>query len=444
MDIMEFYRKSKDEIMHEFQSGIEGLTGIQVENMRIKFGSNELQERQKKSPFIVFLLQFNDFLIWILLVAAVLSGVLGKLESTLVIAIVVLINAILGTVQHLKAEESLSALKALSAPRSKVIRNGEIVTVDSKDVVVGDLMLVETGDFISADGRIIDSFSLRADESSLTGESVSVEKDTLLLRTQDYVKPFSKKFGIGNYFEPDFKFEGSEDDLANLVIEAQKKAEQDQKQEEADREEARAVRAAKIEEGKKLVSVPQWAKTVIVADFYQDDSDSMTDYFSTSIGTTIYLAFSKSDRNNMTELHKAKLLFEDTKDLEDEHTDQHSYLPDYFIGSSRWSGWKVNKRKYFDLTKTETLERLYIAAAEGRYLIGEATPEAEPVRIEGLNVFIVDYSEKAVAMFGDTKEIKDQLKSLGGRFNKFLTHNGEKKPGWIFKKEQREELEKLV
>lgn len=177
--MMEFYRKSKDEIMHEFQSGIEGLNGIQVENMRIKFGSNELQERQKKSPFIVFLLQFNDFLIWILLVAAVLSGVLGKLESTLVIAIVVLINAILGTVQHLKAEESLSALKALSAPRSKVIRNGEIVTVDSKDVVVGDLMLVETGDFISADGRIIDSFSLRADESSLTGESVSVEKDTL-------------------------------------------------------------------------------------------------------------------------------------------------------------------------------------------------------------------------------------------------------------------------
>ena len=271
-----------------------------------------------------------------------------------------------------------------------------------------------------------------------------VEKDTLRLRTQDYVKLFSKKFGIGNYFEPDFKFEGSEDDLANLVIEAQKKAEQDQKQEEADREEARAVRATKIEEGKKLVSVPQWAKTVIVADFYQDDSDSMTDYFSTSIGRTIYLTFSKSDRNNMAELHKAKLLFEDTKDLEDEHTDGHSYLPDYFIGSSRWSGWKVNKRKYFDLTKTETLERLYIAAAEGRYLIGEATPEAEPVRIEGLNVFIVDYSEKAVAMFGDTKDIKEQLKSLGGRFNKFLTHNGEKKPGWIFKKEQREELEKLV
>ena len=271
-----------------------------------------------------------------------------------------------------------------------------------------------------------------------------VEKDTLLLQDKDYVKPLSKKFGIGNYFEPDFKFEGSEDDLANLVIEAQKKAEQDSKQEKADQEEARAVRASKIEEGKKLVSVPQWAKTVIVADFYQDDSDSQTDYFSTSIGRTIYLTFSKSDRNNMTELHKAKLLFEDTKDLEDEHNDQYSYLPDYFIGSSSWSGWKVNKRKYFDLTKTESLELLYIAAAEGRYLIGEATPEAEPVRIEGLNIFIVDYSEKAVAVFGDTKEIKEQLKSLGGRFNKFLTHNGEKKPGWIFKKEQLEELEKLV
>jgi len=182
---MNFYTKSKDEIIHEFQIGTEGLDDIQVENMRIKYGSNELQEKQRKTPFIVFLLQFNDFLIWILLVAAVLSGILGKLESTLVIAIVVLINAILGTVQHLKAEESLSALKALSAPKSKVIRNGETVTVDSKDVVVGDLMIVESGDFISADGRIIDSFSLRADESSLTGESVSVEKDTLLIDETD-------------------------------------------------------------------------------------------------------------------------------------------------------------------------------------------------------------------------------------------------------------------
>ncbi|WP_108032044.1 cation-translocating P-type ATPase [Trichococcus patagoniensis] len=183
--MMNFYAKSKDEIIHEFQIGTEGLDDIQVENMRIKYGSNELLERQRSTPFIVFLLQFNDFLIWILLVAAVLSGVLGKLESTLVIAVVVLINAILGTVQHLKAEESLSALKALSAPKSKVIRNGETVTIDSKDVVVGDLMLVESGDFIAADGRIIDSFSLRVDESSLTGESVSVEKDTLLIDETD-------------------------------------------------------------------------------------------------------------------------------------------------------------------------------------------------------------------------------------------------------------------
>lgn len=128
---------------------------------------------------MVFVSQFNDFLIWILLVAAAMSAFLGKYESTLVIAVVVIINASLGTVQHLKAEESLQALKALSSPKSKVIRNGATVVVASEDVVVGDLIIVETGDFVSADGRIIKSFSLKVDESALTGESVSVEKDTV-------------------------------------------------------------------------------------------------------------------------------------------------------------------------------------------------------------------------------------------------------------------------
>lgn len=174
----EFYRMSTAEVLDDLKVGQNGLDHGQVEVMRQLHGPNILQEVERPSPIIVFLSQFNDFLVWILIVAAAMSAYLGKLESTLVIAVVVLINAVLGTVQHLKAEESLSALRALSSPKSKVIRNGETITVDSKEVVVGDLMLVESGDFVSADGRIINSFSLTADESALTGESVSIEKVT--------------------------------------------------------------------------------------------------------------------------------------------------------------------------------------------------------------------------------------------------------------------------
>ena len=175
----EFFRKTTDEIMDDFQIGLQGLNDSQVEMMRSKYGSNELLESKMRSPLMVFLSQFNDFLIWILLVAALLSGILEKYESTIVIVFVVVINAILGTVQHLKAEESLSALKALSSPKAKILRNGETIAVESKEVVVGDIMLLESGDFVSADGRVINSFSLRVDESALTGESVGAEKDSL-------------------------------------------------------------------------------------------------------------------------------------------------------------------------------------------------------------------------------------------------------------------------
>ncbi len=174
----EFYRMPAEEIMQKLNVEENGLAEIQVEIMRKQYGKNALQEAAKPSPVMVFLSQFNDFLIWILLAAAAMSAFLGKLESTLVIAVVVIINAILGTAQHLKAEESLQALRALSSPKSKVIRNGEAVVIASEEVVVGDIMIVEAGDFVSADGRIISSFSLKVDESALTGESVSAEKDT--------------------------------------------------------------------------------------------------------------------------------------------------------------------------------------------------------------------------------------------------------------------------
>ena len=175
----ENYQLTAEEIMQNLNVGQNGLDRDRVENMRRQYGANVLHEAKKTSLTAVFLSQFNDFLVWILLAATIMSAILGKVESAGVIIVVLIVNAVLGTIQHYKAEESLAALKALSSPKTKIIRNGETITVDSKEVVVGDLMIVDAGDFVSADGRLLSSFSLRLDESAITGESVNVEKDTL-------------------------------------------------------------------------------------------------------------------------------------------------------------------------------------------------------------------------------------------------------------------------
>ena len=175
----EFYQMTKAEALAQLQVTEAGLSEQDLEARRKQYGRNALTEAKKPSTVRVFFSQFHDFLIWILLVAAAISAFLGKLESAVVIAVVILLNAILGTVQHLKAEKSIMALKALSSPKSKVIRNGQTLVIPSEDVVVGDVMIIEAGDFISADGRILTSSSLKIDESALTGESVSAEKDIL-------------------------------------------------------------------------------------------------------------------------------------------------------------------------------------------------------------------------------------------------------------------------
>ena len=177
----EAFNCSAEEIMESLNSSPIGLKKGQVEESRKKYGINELQEESKKSIFSVFIDQFKDVLVIILLMAASISIFLGDIESSLVIFAVVTINAILGTVQHVKAEQSLKSLKALSAPMTKVLRNGEKLEIPSKEVVVGDIVYLEAGDYVSADGRIIENFSIQVNESSLTGESEAVIKNTEIL-----------------------------------------------------------------------------------------------------------------------------------------------------------------------------------------------------------------------------------------------------------------------
>ena len=173
-------QKKFDELIVDL--GIQDLNGLndqQVEVQREKFGENALKEKKKQSLFIKFLLQFKDALIIILLIAAIISLIVDPEEwvESLIIFIVIIVNAILGVAQESKAEKSLDALKKMSSPSCKVIRNGVLVTLPTKELVVGDIIYVEAGDFIPADAKIIECSNLKVDESALTGESVAVDKD---------------------------------------------------------------------------------------------------------------------------------------------------------------------------------------------------------------------------------------------------------------------------
>ncbi|MBE7055948.1 MAG: cation-translocating P-type ATPase [Ruminococcaceae bacterium] len=173
----EYYMISKEEILKEFDVTTQGYSKEKAESVLREKGPNLLQEGKKKSTLQVFLSQFLDLLVIILIAAAVISMLSGNVESTIVIFAVILLNAVLGTVQHKKAEKSLDSLKSLSSPNAKVIRDGQKIEIPSKNVVPGDIVLLEAGDMVVADGRILENFSLQVNESSLTGESTNVDKN---------------------------------------------------------------------------------------------------------------------------------------------------------------------------------------------------------------------------------------------------------------------------
>ena len=172
------YRKTPAQICEELETSEQGLTSEQARASAEKHGKNAIAEGKKKTPLRIFLEQYKDFLVIILIIAAVVSAVTGDVESTVVIITVITMNAVLGTIQTLKAEKSLSNLKKLSSPNAKVLRNGEAAVIPSEDVCVGDVVIIEAGDQIPADGRLIESASLQVNESALTGESLNIDKNT--------------------------------------------------------------------------------------------------------------------------------------------------------------------------------------------------------------------------------------------------------------------------
>ena len=170
------YQQTVEEVLDRVKSRESGLTDEEVKRSREACGWNELTEGKKKSILQIFGEQYKDFLVLILIASAVISGILGDVESAAVIMIVITMNAVLGTVQTVKAEQSLQSLKKLSGPQAKVLRDGAVVLLPARELVVGDVILLEAGDMIPADGRLIENASLKVDESALTGESLAVEK----------------------------------------------------------------------------------------------------------------------------------------------------------------------------------------------------------------------------------------------------------------------------
>ena len=180
-----YYQMSGEDAMKAVNGSTEPLTDEQVREHQEKYGPNELVEGKKKTVLQIFLEQYKDFLVIILIVAAIVSGILGDVESTVVILIVITMNAILGTVQTVKAEQSLESLKKLSGPEAKVLRGGSVVQIPSSEVTVGDIVMLDAGDYIPADGRIIECASLKVDESALTGESLGVEKSIDVIEKEE-------------------------------------------------------------------------------------------------------------------------------------------------------------------------------------------------------------------------------------------------------------------
>lgn len=264
----------------------------------------------------------------------------------------------------------------------------------------------------------------------------------------DILTPLSQKFGIGRYYDdvnPEFMdaFE-----VAILLQEAQAKAKAD-----ADEAEKERVRVEEVKEvGRKRFAglFPENAQAVIVARLKQDESDSMTDYFASSTQRTVILGFSIHKRDIFSEMRKHASNFGETAYLDEyneryEHREKYSMGAGYYLGESKYHGWIIEKVSVYDRNRTVE-EFAYTAGSEDNIHIKaiSATVTGDTEETITGDFIIVDYSEKAIAIFGDTKPVKDALSALGGCFNGRLNHNGEKRAGWIFQKSKEQQLRELV
>ena len=265
--------------------------------------------------------------------------------------------------------------------------------------------------------------------------------------TADIIRPLKEKFGIGFYYDSDNPQFMDSFEVAILLQEAQAKAKEEADEEEKERirvEEVKAIGSKRFAE-----TLPENAQAVIVARLKQDESDSQTDYFASRTTQTVILGFSTHKRDIFSEMRKHASNFEETSYLAEynadyEHREKYSMGAGYYLGESKYSGWIIEKVSIYS-REGMIKEFAYTAGNEDNIRIKKTDdttppPPGDKNDTSKNGCTLVEYSEKAIAVFGETKAIKDELKAMGGKFNSRLTFNGKRLAGWIFSKSQEQRL----
>lgn len=313
-----------------------------------------------------------------------------------------------------------------------------------------DKQTVEVNQVIQLEGYSYDRYvvyEIAKNQWGITYKLINLR--TKEFGTSDLIRPLSEKFGIGHYYDDENPQFLDAFEVAILRQEAQAKADSDAQAEQQEKQRREQVAAVGRERLKGII--PAGAQAVIIACEREDESDSQTDYFASRTVHTVILGFSTHTKNNFQEMRNHAGNFGGTaylteKNEEYEHRENYTGGHGYYLGESKYHGWIIEKARIYDRERFIE-EYAYTAGDEANIRIIAAPQTAEAAETAELvtgNYTIVDYSEKAVAIFGDTKAIKDQLSALGGRFNKYLTLNGEKCAGWIFQKSKEDDLRRLA
>ena len=308
-----------------------------------------------------------------------------------------------------------------------------------------DVQTVSVNQVVVLEGYSYDSYvvyEVTRDKWGITYHLVNLE--THEFHTSDLIRPLSEKFGIGIYYDDaNPKFLDPLETAALLTKAKEKKAEAERKVKEA-REEYERI--AKIGAERLRPLIPTDAKAAIIGTLRVSECDSYTDYYDYSIVRTVILGFSKHTRNLFSEMRKHAANFEGTAYLAEynadyEHRENYSMGDGMYLGRNKYSGWTVEKEPIYDLEKF--IERYAHTAGDEANLCmkapqreNEAQQPTATADLSALSLEIVEYSEKAIAVFGDTKPIKDVLKNLNGLFRANLTYKGERRAGWIYSKKQ--------
>jgi hypothetical protein len=262
----------------------------------------------------------------------------------------------------------------------------------------------------------------------------------------DLIRPLSERFGIGYYYDDANPAFMDAFEVAILRSEAEQIA--DEKRKERQQEKERNEQLKAIGRQKLEAIVPQDVKAVIIGEQHEDDSDPMTDYYGYNNRRTVILGFSNHTKDLFSEMRRYAANFEETAHLAEENEkyenrEKYTGGAGYYLGESRYHGWIVKKEKYYK-DRESIINAFALTAGEEANICVNAEVQTEANKVATGDFSIVNYSEKALAVFGDTRAIKDELKALGGRFNPKLTHNDKKQAGWIFSKSKEQKLNNLL